>query len=76
MTVQVLTCRVLPQEQKKRELEEMNRVLAELGIETPAVESTTKTETKGAPPGSVNTAANCLGRLRLGSVISDRYQTH
>ena len=37
------------QEQKRLELEEMNRVLAELGIETPAAESTAKAETKGAP---------------------------
>ncbi len=35
------------QEQKKRELEEMNRVLAELGIETPPAEQTAKAEPKG-----------------------------
>ena len=37
----------LLQEQKKRELEEMNRVFAELGIETPQAQADKKTETGG-----------------------------
>ena len=35
------------QEQKKRELEEMNRVFAELGIETPEIQTEKKSEVAG-----------------------------
>jgi hypothetical protein len=57
---------VTMQEQKKRELEEMNRVFAELGIETPAAETATKAEPKGASRNELHViACNCI--LMLGN---------
>ena len=50
------------QEQKKREIEEMNRVLAELGIETPAAPASEKSR---AGPSGTSRRAYCFVRTSL-----------
>ena len=58
----LLTSTCWLQEQKKREIEEMNRVLAELGIETPAAPASEKSR---AGPSGTSMRAYCFVRTNL-----------
>lgn len=58
----MLTQFVHLQEQKKRELEEMNRVFAELGIETSQVQADKKAEIAGTLPSLYRCCKNRLNQ--------------
>ena len=62
------------QEQKKREIEEMNRVLAELGIETPAAPASEKSRVgpSGISMGAyrcVRTSLDCIIQIVMSNVL-------